>query len=172
MCSTLPRKEKRRRGVVFIWELVPRHALTLVANLVYGENYSTVPLRHRWEQQQDMRLVSYEWKYKERWNSLQVTADLHPQPIERNSPEEFFTEHYWGYTKLKKGTSEYEVLHPRWTIYPIQQHAIDVDFRALYGNQFDCLSDQQPRSVLLAEGSTIEVRAGKRIAIGLNRQSI
>ncbi len=165
---TTPEGE-RRRGVVFIQEFVSRHALTLVANTVYGENYATVPVRHRWEQQEKKRLVRYEWKYKKRWNSLQVKADLHPRLIERNSPEEFFTEHYWGYTKRKKGTSEYEVLHPRWMTYPIQQHAIDVDFGALYGNQFDCLSEQQPRSVLLAEGSTVEVRAGKRVAIGLTR---
>lgn len=168
---TTPEGE-RRRGVVFIRELVPRHALTLVANAVYGENYVTVPLRHHWEQQETHRLVRYEWKYNERWNSLQVKADLHPKPIDRHSPEEFFTEHYWGYTKLKKCTSEYEVIHPRWMIYPVHEHKIKVDFGTLYGNQFADLSDQQPQNILLAEGSNIEVRGGKRIAIGLNGQSI
>ena len=33
---------ERRRGVVFISELVPRFALSLVANTIYGENYATV----------------------------------------------------------------------------------------------------------------------------------
>src|SRR5688500_11199158 len=32
-------KNEWRRGVVFIKEIVPKHALTLVANTVYGENY-------------------------------------------------------------------------------------------------------------------------------------
>ena len=35
---------ERRRGVVFIRELVPRLALSLVANTIYGENYATVLL--------------------------------------------------------------------------------------------------------------------------------
>src|SRR5580704_3357685 len=39
---------ERRRGVVFISELVPRYALSVIANVVYGEPYSTVPLRHEW----------------------------------------------------------------------------------------------------------------------------
>jgi hypothetical protein len=89
---------------------------------------------------------------------------LDQQPIEADSAEEFFTEHYWGYTKRGNWTSEYAVLHPRWTIYPVLQYSIDVDFGALYGDRFASLTMSQPESVLLAEGSKIEVRAGERIA--------
>jgi len=153
-----------RRGVVFISELVPRFALTLVANTIYGENYGTVPLRHHWEENREERSVRYQWRHRSRWNELQVRAALHPQPIEAGSAEEFFTEHYWGYTKRVASTSEYEVLHPRWLMYPILQHSIDVDFGALYGSEFTFLSERTPESVLLAEGSEIEVRAGERIA--------
>jgi uncharacterized protein YqjF (DUF2071 family) len=155
---------ERRRGVVFISELVPRFALTLVANAIYGENYATVPLRHQWEQNEEERSVRYQWRYKGRWNELQVGAAVLPQPIEADSAEEFFTEHYWGYTKRGDWTSEYQVLHPRWMMYPILQHSIDVDFDALYGSEFASLSEREPESILLAEGSEIEVRAGERIA--------
>jgi uncharacterized protein YqjF (DUF2071 family) len=155
---------ERRRGVVFISELVPRFALSLVANAIYGENYATVPLRHHWEQNGERRSVGYQWRYKGRWNELQVRAAVPPQLIEANSSEEFFTEHYWGYTKRGDWTSEYAVLHPRWMMYPILQHSIDVDFGALYGTEFASLSEREPKSVLLAEGSEIEVRGGERIA--------
>jgi uncharacterized protein len=155
---------ERRRGVVFISELVPRFALSLVANAIYGENYATVPLRHHWEQNGEERSVRYRWRYKGRWNELQVRAAVLPQPIEADSAEDFFTEHYWGYTKRGVWTSEYEVLHPRWMMYPILQHSIDVDFGALYGSEFASLSERVPESVLLAEGSEIEVRGGERIA--------
>ena len=99
-----------------------------------------------------------------RWNELRVSAALDPQPIEANSAEEFFTEHYWGYTKRGAWTSEYEVLHPRWMMYPVLQHSIDVDFGALYGSEFASLAGRAPESILLAEGSKIEVRSGERIA--------
>ena len=155
---------ERRRGVVFISEFVPRFALSLIANAMYGENYATVPLRHHWEQNGEQRSVSYQWKQRSRWNGLQVTAAVLPQPIEANSAEEFFTEHCWGYTKRGTRTSEYEVVHPRWMMYPVLQHSIDVDFSARYGSEFASLVERKPESLLLVEGSEIEVRAGERIA--------
>ena len=155
---------ERRRGVVFISELVPRFALSVVANTIYGEHYSTVPLRHQWELNGEERSVGYQWRHKGRWNELQVKAAVDSQPIEVNSAEEFFTEHYWGYTKRGSWTSEYEVRHPRWMMYPVLQHSISADFGSLYGSEFAFLSEREPESILLAEGSEIEVRAGERIA--------
>lgn len=38
-----------KRGVVFIKELVPKCALTFVANTVYQEHYQTVPMKHKIE---------------------------------------------------------------------------------------------------------------------------
>jgi uncharacterized protein len=157
---------ERRRGVVFISELVPRFALSMVANTVYGENYATVAMRHAWNETDAERVVAYRWRHQSRWNELKVTADLQEEAIEAGSAEEFFTEHYWGYTKRRDGsTMEYGVLHPRWQMYPILQHSIDVDFGALYGDGFASLSTRAPESVLLAEGSKIEVRSGERIVM-------
>jgi uncharacterized protein len=130
-----------------------------------GKNYATVPMRHDWEQNEEQRSVRYQWRYRNRSNELQVKAAVHPQPIEVNSTEEFFTEHYWGYTKRGAWTSEYEVLHPRWMMYRILQQSIDVDFGASYGSEFALLSERAPESILLAEGSKIEVRAGERLAV-------
>jgi uncharacterized protein len=155
---------ERRRGVVFLRELVPRLALSIVANTIYGENYSTVPMRHQWDHNGEQLSVGYRWKHKSRWNELRAKASEAPRPIEANSAEEFFTEHYWGYTKRGKWTSEYQVLHPRWMIYPILEHSIEVDFGSLYGREFANLSNREPESILLAEGSAVEVRAGERLA--------
>jgi hypothetical protein len=121
-------------------------------------------MRHHWEQNGEQRSVRYQWRHRGRWNGLQVKAAARPQPIEAGSGEEFFTEHYWGYTKRGDWTSEYQVLHPRWMTYPVLEHSIDVDFGALYGSWFASLSEREPKSVLLAEGSRIEVRDGERIA--------
>ena len=161
---------ERRRGVVFISELVPRFALTLVANMIYGEHYASVPMRHHWGEDGEQRSVRYQWRHKSRWNELQVRAALRPQPIEADSAEEFFTEQYWGYTKRGDWTSEYQVLHPRWMMYSVLHHSIDVNFGALYGSQFASLSEREPDSVLLAEGSQIEVRAGEDLAADRSRQ--
>ena len=152
---------ERRRGVVFISEFVPRLALTLVANTHYGENYATLPTSHYWKEDSEYRSVAYRWGHRYE-NLMAVTTTLNPQPIATGSAEEFFTEHYWGYTKRGNWTSEYEVLHPRWQIYPVLQQLIKVDFGSLYSREFANLSNREPESILLAEGSSVEVRPGQR----------
>jgi uncharacterized protein YqjF (DUF2071 family) len=36
-----------RRGVVFIAEVVPKRAIATTARLIYGENYTRLPMTHR-----------------------------------------------------------------------------------------------------------------------------
>lgn len=87
-----------------------------------------------------------------------------PQAMREGSEEEFITEHYWGYTRLNKSlTAEYGVEHPRWQMYKVDSYEIDVDFADVYGPDFAFLNHQAPASVMLAEGSDILVRAGRRI---------
>lgn len=152
-----------KRGVVFLKEIVPRPALTFVANTLYGENYETMPMRHTWIEGDDTLTVEYNWK-KGGWNTLKVVADKTPVDIKYYSEEEFITEHFWGYTKLNSfRTSEYEVAHPRWQIYPIRDYSVDVDFGKVYGSDFAFLKGEKPVSVYLAEGSEIQVKQGARI---------
>ena len=152
-----------KRGVVFIKEIVPRPALTFVANLLYNENYETLKTGHKWTEGDDTLTVEYGWK-KGEWNTVKVIADKTPVDIKPNSEEEFITEHFWGYTKINDfRTSEYEVAHPRWQIYPIKEYEINVDFKKVYGTDFEFLKDAKPVSVYLAEGSEILVKQGAKI---------
>lgn len=153
-----------KRGVVFIKELVPRAALTFVANTFYGEKYATVPMKHKWQLRGERLTAAYRWKQGDQWQKLQVTAKNAPEQITAGSEEEFITEHYWGYTKLANShTSEYEVVHPVWDIYPIIQYDIAVDFGLVYAPEFAQLTGTMPSSIFLAEGSTVTVRAGSKI---------
>lgn len=149
-----------KRGVVFIKEIVPKPALALVANIIYKEHYETMPMRHSWEKGNDELVVEYRWR-KNQWNSLKVVTSLDSVEISDGSEEEFITEHYWGYTKLNGGrTSEYGVEHPKWNVYRTLHYSIDVDFGAVYGDDFAFLRNEEPRSVFLAEGSDIVVQSG------------
>lgn len=149
-----------KRGVVFIREIVPKPALTFVANTIYKENYETMPMGHSWMQSTDELTVEYKWK-KKNWNSIKVVAARDLYPITGGSEEEFITEHYWGYTKVSEDkTSQYEVTHPRWSIYRTKDFYIDVDFRDIYGDDFSFLTGVKPVSVFLAEGSEISVKGG------------
>lgn len=149
-----------RRGVVFLKEIVPRHALSIVARAVYGEPYVTMPMSHIWLNTAQEWTVAYRWG-KELRNCLQVTADDTPVNIASGSEEEFITEHYWGYTRLNdRKTAEYEVTHSLWQIYNTKDSVIDVDFAGVYGAKFGFLKSMEPLSVFLAEGSSIQVKKG------------
>jgi len=153
-----------KRGVVFIREFVPRAAITLVASRLYEEPYATVPTRHTIAHTADALSVRYDWRYRNTWQSLGVEASPVAEPMLPGSEEEFLTEHYWGYTRRRnRSTSEYEVRHPRWLVYPVRNYRITADFAALYGPAFAALNDQPPASVLLAEGSAVSVHGGTRL---------
>lgn len=152
-----------KRGVVFIKEIVPKQALTFVANTLYGEHYQTLPMTHAWLEDNGKLSVEYRWKQGP-WHSVKTESGTALMRIEPGSEEEFITEHYWGYTKLSDSkTSEYGVEHPRWDVYPIKNYSIDVDFGKVYGDSFGFLSNEKPKSVFLAEGSEIKVLSGKKI---------
>ncbi len=152
-----------KRGTTFIKEIVPKPAVSWIANLVYHEPYVTMPMRYNWQHSEKQLSVSYEWKHKG-WNRFEVVADSVAEEMLVGSKEEFITEHYWGYTAYSPTmTSEYGVEHPRWQVYPIKNYTIDVDFEAVYGAAFGFLSSQKPDSVLLAEGSEIQVRSARKL---------
>ncbi len=152
-----------RRGVVFIKEIVPKFMISFVANTVYGEHYETLPMNHLIEKRAENLHVEYHVKKMGRWHKIIVDAPDKLHKIEPGSEVEFITEHFWGYTKLNdKKTSQYEVGHPTWDFYEVNNYQLDGDFTQIYGKEFDFMN-QQPDSVFLAEGSEIFVKKGERI---------
>ena len=159
-----------RRGVVFVKEIVPRYWIATIARLLYRENYVALPTCHNIVMNPDLvehpNFVSYSWKHNNRWQSLSVKVDGEPQPLEVGSNEEFITEHYWGYTKLRENqTAEYQVEHPRWRVWSAIDSEFDCNVSLLYGAEFQESLSQKPDSAFLAEGSGVKVYPGKRIII-------
>lgn len=153
-----------RRGTTFIKEIVSKPAITFIANTLYREKYVTLPMGHTITEHDNELAVEYRWRHNRKMNHMRCRAEKKLNPMAQNSIEEFITEHYWGYTKLSlTETSEYAVEHPRWETYRVTDFDVNIDFEGLYGPSFAGLSNQQPHSVLLAEGSEILVRGGGRI---------
>jgi len=150
-----------RRGVVFIKELVPRWAIATVARTVYGEPYSSCPMRHTHQKKQPNSqpfAVSYDWHWKGRWNRMGVEVLGDPQPLVSGSEEEFITEHYWGYTRVGAGvTREYQVEHPPWRVWQAASSFLDANIEAVYGPNFAPYLSGLASSAFLAEGSAVAV---------------
>jgi len=153
-----------KRGVVFIKEIVPKPALTFVANTLYQEHYATNKMNHEWKETKDHLEVSYGWQQSGHQNQFSLKAKKKRVPILDETEVQFITDHYWGYTKTKSGkTFEYEVTHPRWEAYPVEEYTIDVGFKETYGDDFSFLDNLKPSSVMLAEGSEITVENKRSI---------
>lgn len=153
-----------KKGVVFIKEIVPKPALTLVAKAVYDENYETLPMSHSWLIEENKEIISYRWKKKDRWSSIQVVANPNTHEIPKDSETEFILERYWGYAKIDSTTSnEYQVKHSRWKMQDITAYTVDVNFRAVYGTGFDFLDLAQPSSVMLTEGSEVSIEQRRTV---------
>ncbi len=154
--------EKWRRGVVFIREIVPKPLITFVANTWYNEHYATRRMFHRWDRSGEQMETTYGYWEKGRKQSFSLFTSNDAKPFPVGSETEFITEHYWGYSAIEENsTTEYEVTHPRWNTYEVKDYSIDFDFALAYGDHFNFLNEQQPRSVMLAEGSEITVESKK-----------
>lgn len=152
-----------KRGVVFIKEIVPKHAITFVANTLYNEQYQTLPMRHERTVSTTSRFFKYEWLKENFRNSISVETEKKILPIEENSEAEFISEHYYGYTiSPRQKTVEYEVKHPRWQQYKVIDYAITVDFELTYGKEFAFLQDLKAHSCFVAKGSKISIES-KRV---------
>ncbi len=148
-----------KRGVVFISEIVPSPLISIIANKLYREPYSSKPMSHAINVNEDIITATYNWKHKSKWNSIAVTAEVWLNNIEPESEEQFIFEHYWGYNKYDdKTTIEYGVEHEMWQVHKVKSWKLDCDIAALYGSAFAPTFSKLPSSVFLAKGSDVLIR--------------
>ncbi len=152
-----------QRAVVFIKEIVPRFAIAFTARIFYNEPYITLPMSHEIITASE-KSAKYSWRFKGKENCLKITVAGDAQTLVEGSEQEFITEHYWGYTAQRDGsTLEYHVEHPRWRVWEAQTSELHCDVAGLYGQQFCHALNQPPSSAFLAEGSEVKVYKGVKI---------
>lgn len=153
-----------KRGVVFIKEIVPKSAITFVANNLYNENYETMKMSHFWKDYDDQKTVEYYWGKSDENNFFKMTSGLEQREIKKDGETEFILENYLGFAKVRnQKTYEYIVKHPRWKIYNVQNFDLNVNFGSIYGKEFDFLSKVKPHSTILVEGSEVAIENKKVI---------
>jgi hypothetical protein len=81
------------------------------------------------------------------------------------SEEEFVTEHYWGYTRQRDGsTIEYHVAHERWRVWTADGAVLHGAIAEMYGEQLAGVLACAPRSAFVADGSAVTVFRPQRLA--------
>jgi uncharacterized protein YqjF (DUF2071 family) len=154
---------KWRSEVAFTKLFFPKKALTLVAKYVYKENYETLNMRHCWSENEGHLLTSY-GLYKNEWHNFEIQSDKVSMKVDLNSSEFFFSKHYWGTSQIDhKSSTVYEIEHPDWESYNVLNWNISFDFNTIFGPEFKYLSEVQPESVHLFNGSEVIVNKKKEI---------
>lgn len=153
-----------KKGVVFIKEIVPKRAISFIANTLYRENYATMKMKHFHTDNGENFEAGYEWNFGNKWNKISVVANKRSKEIIPGSCESFFADHYWGYSGYgDTKTYEYQVEHPVWETLKVVNHSVDCDFGKLYGDQFSFLNHEKPKTVFMTKGSEIRVHHKRAI---------
>lgn len=154
-----------RRGVVFVKEIVPRRAIAWLANALYDEKYITLPMSYEDRLDAEPRSLAYRWQLGEGSYELSVRLEGASYLPDETSEEAFVTEHYFGYTAARDGsTFEYRVEHPRWRVWRAHSFELSGDMAALYGPEVAPFLQNPPSSVFVADGSEVLVRKAVRLA--------
>ena len=153
-----------RRGVAFIREIVPRHAVAAIARTLYNENYVALPMSHHIEDRGQGTAVEYAWQLGGKWNTISLSVAGQPRTQAEGSEEQFIAEHYWGYAAQRDGGSiEYRVDHPSWYVWIGHNAQFCGDVEQLYGPELAAVLRNLPSSAFLAEGSPVTVYRGRRL---------
>lgn len=163
-------RDGERRGVVFVREIVPKAAVAWAARAIYNEPYVAWPMRHETRLPHGRAgdaptgFAVYGWHTGGRWHELGASVEGTPAFPTPGSQEEFITEHYWGYTRQRDGsTIEYQVEHPQWRVWSATDAKFSCDVAAVYGKQYEAVLAAPPTSAFVADGSPVTVRRGVRL---------
>jgi len=153
-----------RRGVIFIAEIVPKHAVAYTARLFYGENYVRRPMCHSVLTNNSNLEAEYSWRSANQSCRLRAQAEGSPSLPAEGSLEQFITEHYWGYSCQPSGrTVEYHVQHAPWKVWNATHAEFSGDTRDLYGDELSKVLKRAPASAFIADGSSVIVFRGIKL---------
>lgn len=146
------------RGVVFVREFVPRRLICLIARWRYNEPYRAARMSSRVDDAPHERTVFHTLHAGGRVNTLCIVGEKPAMLPRADSTEHFFKEHRWGFGVCRNGQlARYEVIHPVWAVLPVRSYRLDWDFGSVYGETWRFLNGRKPVSVILSEGSRVEV---------------
>jgi hypothetical protein len=118
-------------------------------------------MRHRYDSptaQGVPALVEYGWRLANEWTHMRIAPVGTGVAAAVGSEKAFITEHYWGYTRQRDGsTVEYQVAHPRWRVWSAGSIQLSGNVAATYGPVFGSILTSPPSSAFLADGSAIVV---------------
>jgi uncharacterized protein YqjF (DUF2071 family) len=146
------------RGVVFVREFVPQPLVAWMARSLYNEPYVATPMSSATTDGPESICIEHRLSFARKVHTMRAVGGKPAYVPESTSLEAFFKEHHWGFGKTRGGqTLRYHVWHPIWSVYPVRETQIDLDWASVYGPEWSVMRGAAPRSTILAVGSEIAV---------------
>lgn len=150
------------RGVVFVRELVSSKLIAWIARMTYNEPYRATPMRSSVRRESGVQ-IRHEVQWADRTHWLEAEGEPCCEKTSTSALACHFKEHRWGFGRSRRGQlMRYEVIHPLWRCHPVRSLKLDWDFGAVYGSQWAFLNHATPDSIVIAEGSGVEVKVWRR----------
>lgn len=149
---------KWEKGVVVVSRIFDQPGAAPLANTLFKANYSSVPTSGKVNETENTLEVQYFWQLNGKEQKFSVKSNKLAAPYDKESEAGFLLDRPYGFIKVsKEETLRYEIKHAGWHLYTVEEYAVDVDFSRQYDPVLNVLNSMVPQSVILTEGSTVEI---------------
>jgi uncharacterized protein len=148
---------KWRKGVVVIKRIFDQPGVAPLTNTIFRTNYISLPATSSVNETAESIEVKYSWQFDSMEQKFWVKSNRLAAPYEKDTEAAFVLDRPYGYIKAGEETYEYEIKHVDWHLYTVEEYSVDIDFSRQFDPAFNILNAQTPHSVILTEGSTVEI---------------
>jgi uncharacterized protein YqjF (DUF2071 family) len=155
-----------KKGLVFIKELVSKRVMAMMANRFYRQNYSVKNIKYSYTEDRKTATLKYSWGLLGGNRMKAKLARVPSTKVKTGSEADYILHNFLGYaSRPDKSTLRYEVTHPAWTLCPVIDWKVKVNFEKSFGKRFEFLSKQKPHSIFVTEGSPIAIYSPSRLHV-------
>ena len=148
---------KWRKGVVVINRIFDQPGAAALTNTIFKTNYTSLQASGTVQESEEYLQVKYSWRYDEMDQNFWVRSNRLAAPYDKDTEAGFLMDRSYGYIKAGEKTYEYFLDHVDWHLFTVEEYAVNVDFSRQFDPAFNLLNGQTPHSVILTEGSTVEI---------------
>lgn len=144
------------RGVRLIHRWLPSRVASWFQQLGFRDLCSVAPLEIEVAKAEQTCQVNYRLELPEGHATLGLVGKQPPLMAHPGTMEHHFKEIRWSFGEDRRGDpSYYEIQHPQWFCYPVEDYTVEWDWCAMMGEEWGALQDRRPRSAVLAVGSEV-----------------
>lgn len=146
------------KGVVIISRIFDQPGAATLTNTLFKTNYTSMPTTSEVNETEEGLEVKYSWQLNGKEQSFSVKSNNLAAPYDKDTEAAFILDRSLGFIKAgEEETFQYTINHASWHLYTVEEYAVDVDFSRQFDPVLNILNTMVPQSVILTEGSTVEI---------------